>query len=87
MTKEEYERLMSERFAEIQIQFAKMAKITQEFKKENPDTTLYAMPGLDRRLSDIAERAAWFMDEINDTKKNRGSMTKKIRKALGYTIP
>lgn len=88
MTKEEFEKLMGEQCGKIQSVFVKMIKITQEFKKESPDTTLYSMPELDRRISDIAEGAAWFVDDLNSVRKDqRGSMTKKIRKALGYTIP
>lgn len=52
--------------------------------KENNET-----PNVPERFADyMATSAAWLYDRPSGKMpKDRGSMTKKIRKALGYTIP
>lgn len=50
--------------------------------------SFYDDPTWQRRADSIAELAGWIYDRVNGmTRLDKKSVTKKIRKALGYTYP
>lgn len=75
-----------ERFDKL---WRKIVDDTNEFIKKNPEKTMYSFQNNIENFSDyMCLSGAWIQDRINGKKpKDRGSLTKKIRKALGYTYP
>lgn len=72
-----------------------MVELLNEYKKDNADSNYYSISGYEgvNRIEDMALLTAWMLDKL-DNKQDcfaggrdyRGSKTKAIRKALGYTI-
>ena len=62
---------------------------TNLFLHKNPDTAIYHFQNNVEKFSDhLCKSGAWIQDRINGyIPSNRKSLTKKIRKALGYTFP
>ena len=87
MTKNAYIKRMKQHEATFDILWAKIVKDTNEFIEDNPEVSMYSLQNNIEKFSDyLALSGAWIQDRINGKKpKERGSLTKKIRKALGYT--
>lgn len=73
-----------------------MVKVVNEYISGSPDDKRHDFESLDsmshvtisRQLDDIALLRGWIEDRLNGRfPKNRNSRTKKIRRALGYSIP
>ena len=64
---------------------------TNEFIESNPklDTEKSSEErSIENMVNSICLSGAWIMDRLNGKYTNdRGSLTKKIRRALGYTLP
>tara|TARA_R110002012_G_scaffold320132_2_gene542504 strand:- start:343 stop:612 length:270 start_codon:yes stop_codon:yes gene_type:complete len=62
---------------------------TNRYIEKNPKTTMYSFQNNIEKFSDsMCKSGAWIVDRINGKMpRDRGSLTKKIRKALGYTFP
>tara|TARA_R110002049_G_scaffold179366_2_gene346418 strand:+ start:1008 stop:1277 length:270 start_codon:yes stop_codon:yes gene_type:complete len=62
---------------------------TNRYIEKNPETTMYSFQNNIEKFSDsMCKSGAWIVDRINGKMpRDRGSLTKKIRKALGYTFP
>ena len=74
-----------ERFDKL---WRKIVDDTNEFIDKNPETTMYSLNRVERMSDYICLSGAWIKDRINHKNpKDRGSLTKKIRKALGFTYP
>ena len=68
----------------------RMVEHTNAYVKKNPETTMYGSFGNDvEKFADyLILSGAWLYDRHNGKMpKDRGSMTKKVRKALGFTYP
>ena len=64
----------------------KIVDDTNDFIKDNPEMTMYSLQHIEKFSDSLALSGAWMQDRINGkTPKDRGSLTKKIRKALGFT--
>lgn len=88
MNKQQYIELMEEHDREFTKVWSKMCDDTNKFISENPDVTMYSLPSVSNTADYLAVSGAWLYDRI--AKKNprdRGAMTKKIRKTLGYSYP
>ena len=88
MKKETYIKRMKSHEDKFDILWAKIVKDTNEFIKDNPDVGMYSLQNNIEKFSDsMTLSGAWIQDRINGkTWNNRSSLTKKIRKALGYTF-
>ena len=81
-----YERLMKERERQFDKNWQKIVKLTNEFIKDNPEKTMYSLNQIEKFADSMSLSGAWVYDRINGLKRDdRGSVTKKIRKALGFT--
>ena len=72
-----------------------MVNLLLDFKATNPETNTYSVSGYEgvKQLDDMAMLTAWMLDKLDNRqdcftggKDYRGSKTKAIRKALGYTL-
>jgi len=74
------------------ILWTKMVKDTNDFIAKNPETTMYSLDRIEKFVDQLCLSGAWITDRINgksgvpSNSNYRGSLTKKIRKALGYNI-
>lgn len=67
---------------------------TNEFIKTNPDINMHSLQGtrIENLIDYLIISGAWIEDRFNkksgvtSSKNYRGSLTKKVRKALGYTF-
>jgi hypothetical protein len=89
MRKETYIKRMKaheERFDKL---WRKIVEDTNKYIEKNPERTMYEFQNNIEHFSDyMCKSGAWIQDRINGKMpKDRGSLTKKIRKALGYTYP
>jgi len=89
MTKKAYIKRMKQHEATFDRLWRKIVDDTNEFIKDNPEDSMYQFQNNIEKFSDyLALSGAWIQDRINGKMpKDRGSLTKKIRKALGYTFP
>ena len=91
MDKQEYLRRMKEHENSFDLLWMKIVKDTNEFIESNPklDTKKASEESSTEKMVDsICLSGAWIMDRLKGKyPKDKGSLTKKIRKALGYTLP
>ena len=91
MDKQEYLRRMKEHENSFDVLWMKIVKDTNEFIESNPklDTKKASEESSTEKMVDsICLSGAWIMDRLKGKyPKDKGSLTKKIRKALGYTLP
>lgn len=78
---------MKQHEASLDKLWMKIVKDTNEFIEDNPDITMYSFQNnIEHIIDGFCLKGAWIQDRINGKMpKDRGSLTKKIRKALGYT--
>tara|TARA_R110001632_G_scaffold5658_2_gene22985 strand:- start:857 stop:1126 length:270 start_codon:yes stop_codon:yes gene_type:complete len=89
MRKETYVKRMKaneERFDKL---WRKIVDDTNSYIEKNPEDSMYGFQNNVLNFSDyMCKSGAWIQDRINGKMpRDRGSLTKKIRKALGYTFP
>jgi|TARA_B110000444_G_scaffold259639_1_gene304019 hypothetical protein len=89
MKKETYVKRMKaneERFDKL---WRKIVDDTNKYIEKNPEDSMYGFQNNVLNFSDyMCKSGAWIQDRINGKMpRDRGSLTKKIRKALGYTFP
>jgi len=87
MRKETYVKKMKaheERFDKL---WRKIVDDTNEFIDKNPERTMYSLGHVERISDNLCLSGAWIQDRINGKKsKDKGSLTRKIRKALGFIL-
>lgn len=60
----------------------------QQFILDHKGDGLQNFPDIERKLDGIAQQVGWAYDVLNGTRcDSKSSIARKIRKALGYTIP
>lgn len=70
----------------------RMVRDTNKFIKDNPDVGMYSLQHIENIADHLALSGAWLYDRINGRSGVSGckgyyhSMTKKIRRALGFTV-
>jgi len=86
MTKKAYIKRMKQHEKTFNKLWRKIVDDTDEFIKDNPEITMYSLDNNVGHFCDnLALSSAWIQDRINGKMpKDRGSLTKKIRKALGF---
>ena len=89
MRKETYIKKMKAHEERFDILWAKMVKDTNDFIAKNPDVTMYSFQNNIEKFTDqLCLSGAWIQDRINGFEyKHKLGLTKKVRKALGYTLP
>lgn len=88
MNKEQYIEVMTKYDKEFTKVWMKMADATNKFISENPEITMYSLQSINNIADCLALSGAWLYDRIaNKNPRDRGAMTKKIRKVLGYSYP
>ena len=91
MDKQEYLRRMKEHEDSFDVLWMKIVDDTNEFIESNPklDTEKASEESsIEKMMDSICLSGALIMDRLKGKyPNNRGSLTKKIRKALGYTLP
>lgn len=91
MDKQEYLRRMKEHEDSFEALWIKIVEDTNEFIESNPklDTEKASEESsIEKMVDSICLSGAWIMDRLKGKYPNdRGSLTKKVRKALGYTLP
>ena len=82
---------MKEHEDSFNVLWMKIVEDTNEFIESNPklDTEKSSEErSIENMVNSICLSGAWIMDRLKGKYTNdRGSLTKKIRKALGYTLP
>ena len=64
----------------------KIVDDTNSYIEKNPEKTMYDLQSVENFSDYMCKSGAWIQDRINGKMpRDRGSLTKKIRKALGYT--
>jgi hypothetical protein len=92
MTKEEFTTKMVQHEKTFNELWSKIVQDVNEFTEQNPNTTMYSLQKVDRIVDGLCLSGAWIEDRINGksgnphAKEYRGSRTKAVRKALGYTL-
>ena len=88
MKQETYEKKMlkhEERFDKL---WKKIVEDTNTYVAKNPKKTMYRLTTVEDFVNNLCLSGAWIFDRNNHKfPRDRGSLTKKIRKALGYTFP
>lgn len=90
MTKEEYINKMKQHEIEFELLWRKIVDDTNDFIKDNPDgkCTDAFTNNVELFIDTLCLSGAWIQDRLNNKKpRDRGSITKNIRKVLGYTYP
>ena len=91
MNKQEYLRRMKESEDSFEVLWMKIVNDTNEFIESNPklDTEKASKESsIEKMVDSIFLSGAWIMDRIKGKyPKDSKSLTKKIRRALGYTLP
>ena len=90
MDKQEYLRRMKEHENSFDVLFMKIVEDTNNFIESNQLDTKNASEesSIEKMVDGICLSGAWIMDRLKGKYPNdRGSLSKKIRKALGYTLP
>ena len=90
MDKQEYLRRMKEHENSFDVLFMKIVEDTNNFIESNQLDTKKASEesSIEKMVDGICLSGAWIMDRLKGKyPKDRGSLTKKVRKALGYTLP
>ena len=86
MKRETYVKRMKaneERFDKL---WRKIVDDTNSYIEKNPEKTMYDLQSVENFSDYMCKSGAWIQDRINGKMpSDRGSLTKKIRKALGYT--
>ena len=90
MTKEEYINKMKQHEIEFELLWRKIVDDTNDFIKDNPDgvyTDVFTN-NVEIFIDTLCLSGAWIHDRLNNKKpRDRGSLTKNIRKVLGYIYP
>ena len=95
MTTKELNAKMLEHRKNFDLVFDQISSDVNEFLKQNPDHAGYysfQAQETDRLVDALCLSGAWIRDRLSGkkgvpgTKEYRGSLTKRIRKALGYNI-
>lgn len=91
MDKQEYLKRMKEHEDSFNVLWMKIVEDTNEFIESNHklDTEKASEDrSIEKMVDGICISGAWIMDRLKGKHPNdRGSLTKKVRKALGYTFP
>ena len=91
MDKQEYLRRMKEHEDSFEVLWIKIVGDTNEFIESNPklDTEKASEENrIEKMVDSICLSGAWIADRLKGKYPNdSGSLTKKIRRALGYTLP
>lgn len=87
MTKKQYTKRMKQHETSFDKIWRKIADETNEFIKDNPEISMYHLQDIEKFSDQLALSGAWIQDRIDGKfPKDKGSLTKKIRKALGFTF-
>ena len=97
MKKTTYQKRMKEHEDKFDLLWSKVVKDTNEFLETNPEVTGYHIEAywsnsVSKFTDNLCLSGAWIVDSINgrsgvpSSSKYKGSLTKKIRKALGFNI-
>ena len=93
MTQQEYIERMKAHENKFDELWQEIVKDTNNFVKENEEVSMYSFQNnVSKFVDQLSLSGAWVQDRINGKSgvyynpKYRGSLTKKIRKALGYTF-
>ena len=86
MRKETYLKKMAKHEASFDKLWRKIADDTIEFVEKNPEKSMYSLIKIEKFSDYMCLSGAWIQDRINGKlPRDRGALTKKIRKALGFT--
>jgi len=90
MTLKHYLKRMKQHEHSFGLLWNKIVKDTNDFIEKNPNKTMYNLRKIENFSDYMCLSGAWFPDRINGKSgvpgmsNYRGSLTKKIRKALGF---
>jgi len=92
MTTKQYEKRMKQHEKSFDKLRQKIVSDTNDFIKDNPEKTMYSFSNIEKFCDNMCLSGAWIQDRINgyygttQHKTYNKSLTKKIRKALGFTF-
>jgi hypothetical protein len=93
MTKTKYEAKMKKHEQQFDKLWTKIVSDTNKFIQDNPETSMYSLQNTIEKFADqLVLSGAWIPDRINgysgvpSGNKYSKSLTKKVRKSLGYTF-
>lgn len=88
MTRNRYLKRMKQHEASFDKLWMKMVNDTNEYIESEKESKTSTADKLERFIDQLSLSGAWIQDRLNDKRRyDRGSLTKKIRRALGYTLP
>lgn len=88
MDKQEYLKRMKEHEDSFDKLWMKIVDDTNEFIRTNPKSGAADENCIEKMVDSLCLSGAWIKDRLNGLyPKDRKSLTKKVRKALGYAIP
>lgn len=87
MEKEKYIEKMKAHQETFDALWMEIVEDTNKYIEKNPEKSMYNFTNNVENFSDyLCTSGAWIVDRLNGKMpKDRGALTKKIRKALGYT--
>ena len=91
MTTKKYQKRMEQHEKSFDKLWQKIVADTNEYTSKNPEKTMYQLTKIEKFCDQMCLSGAWIQDRINGyigtihSKTYRRSLTKKIRKALGFT--
>ena len=94
MTKDAYIKRMKAHEARFDKLWTKIVQDTNQFIVDNPDIGMYTMQQtpIEGFIESLCLSGAWIQDRIDNksgipgNSNYKGSLSKKIRKAIGYTL-
>ena len=93
MTEKQFIKRLKDHENKFNALWQEIVKDTNDYIKDNPETNMYSLQSnVENFIDQLCLSGAWVQDRINGkagsphSNKYRGSLTKKIRKALGYNI-
>ena len=85
MTRDKYLKRMKQHEASFDKLWWKIVNDTNEYIESEKKSKTFAIGNLESFIDQLSLSGAWIKDRLDETKMtDRGSLTKKIRKALGY---
>ena len=89
MTKEELKEELSQKLYDVEVAMEKLKSVVIDYADHNEPIDLYYLDGgvLERRLDGLGYTNGWVIDRLaHKTYQDRGSVTRKIKRAQGYNV-
>jgi len=89
MRKNTYQKKMENHKKSFDKLWKKIVNDTNDFIEKNPEISLYSFQDIEKFTDNMCLSGAWVQDRLNGKSPfvhKKGSLTRKIKKSLGYNI-